>query len=83
MSTVTATRKTAASPAATAAIKLSRSCLDEMEVVRTTMGDRMSELAGRRADAIRTALDEGMTQADVARALGITAQAVHNILRQH
>jgi transposase-like protein len=51
------------------------------EIIRTR--DMLSTLAEARADSIRDALDAGMTQADVARALGITPQAVHNLLRQH
>lgn len=79
----TPAREVTASPTALAALRLAEACLEEMENVRASMGERMSQLAGKRADAIRTALEAGMTQADVARVLGISAQAVHNILRQH
>jgi len=85
-------RRVAASPAALAALQLSEAYRAEMEAVRAARGggaalaarqERMTELAAKRAEAIRTALDEGMTQADVARVLGVTAQAIHNVLRQH
>jgi len=80
MDTVTTpTRTVQASGVALAAIRLAETCNEEMEATRA----RMSELAAKRADAIRTALDAGMTQADVARILGVSAQAVNNILRQH
>jgi DNA-directed RNA polymerase specialized sigma24 family protein len=85
-------RRVTASPVALAALALSETYRAEMESVRAARGggaalaarqERMTDLAAKRAEAIRTALDEGMTQADVARVLGITAQAVHNVLRQH
>jgi len=82
-------RQVTASPVALAALQLSETYRAEMESVRAARGERvareerMTELAAKRAEAIRTALDEGMTQADVARILGVTAQAIHNVLRQH
>lgn len=68
-----------ASPVAVAAVNLARECALEIDRTR----DRLSELAAKRADAIRTALETGMSQADVGRLLGISGQAVNNILRQH
>lgn len=67
------------SPVGAAAVELARECAGEIDRTR----DRLSTLAGKRADAIRTALDAGLSQADVGRLLGISAQAVNNILRQH
>jgi DNA-directed RNA polymerase specialized sigma24 family protein len=66
-------------PVADAAIELARECLAEIDRTR----DRLSELAEKRADAIRTAMDAGLSQADVGRLLGISGQAVNSILRQH
>lgn len=68
-----------ASPEAMDAIQAAIECVGEIELAR----ERLSELAGERADAIRTALEAGMSQADVGRLLGISGQAVNNILRQH
>ncbi len=68
-----------ASPEAMAAITLALKCVGEIELAR----EQLSQLAGQRADAIRSALEAGMSQADVARLLGISGQAVNNILRQH
>lgn len=67
------------SPVGQAAVNLAVECAAEIDRTR----ERMSELAAKRADAIRTALDAGLSQADVSRLLGISAQAVNNILRQH
>jgi DNA-directed RNA polymerase specialized sigma24 family protein len=64
---------------ASRAIDLAVECATEIEQTR----DRLSELAEKRADAIRIALETGLSQADVGRLLGISGQAVHNILRQH
>ena len=43
----------------------------------------LSDLAAQRAEFIRSALETGISQSDVARILGVSPQAVHNILRQH
>jgi DNA-directed RNA polymerase specialized sigma24 family protein len=64
---------------ASRAIDLAVECAAEIDRTR----DRLSELAEKRADAIRMALETGLSQADVGRLLGISGQAVHNILRQH
>lgn len=78
--TRTSPEKTVAiSPVGYAAVNLAAECA--AEIIRTR--DRLSELAAKRADAIRVALDAGLSQADVGRLLGISAQAVNNILRQH
>lgn len=66
------------------AIERAQHLAGEIEDVRLAGdNDAMSALAAERAEAIRDALDEGMSQADVGRCLGITAQAVNLILRQH
>lgn len=44
--------------------------------------DSMATLADLRAEAVREALDSGMTRADVARQLGVTPQAVTKILQR-
>lgn len=40
----------------------------------------MARLAEERADAIREAISEGMSQSDVARALGVSPQAISKAL---
>jgi predicted DNA-binding protein (UPF0251 family) len=69
-------RTIAVPPKAAAALQRARE-------IKATIESITHELAAERADAIRVALDAGMSQADVARVLGISGQAVHNILRQH
>lgn len=86
MDTTTLPRKpptatTGASPRALEAIERSRLAVRAMEPVRARFEAELARLKEERAEAVRCALDEGMTQAGVARALGVTVQAVNNLLR--
>jgi len=74
-----AAKTVAVTPKAAAAINQAKKLAEQIDVTR----DRLSDLAEMRADAIRVALDAGLSQADVGRLLGISGQAVNNILRQH
>lgn len=56
----------------TALIDQARRLGQELEAARSLVG----ELAGRRSDVIRAAVDAGMTQKEIAEALGISRQAV-------
>ena len=76
---ISAEKAVQVTPAADTAILLAIECAAEIDRTR----DRLSDLAEKRADAIRTALETGLSQADIARLLGISGQAVHTILRQH
>jgi DNA-directed RNA polymerase specialized sigma24 family protein len=41
---------------------------------------RAQELHGQRRDLLRTLIDEGFSQADIARELGVTRQAIQKML---
>lgn len=67
------------SAAALLAIEAAKTCAIRMDEARQLL----STLAEERANAIRSALEAGVSQADVARALGVSPNAVNNLLRQH
>lgn len=57
-------------------LEVARLCVEDIERHR----ESIAHLAKMRQDAIRAALDGGMSQYAVAKALGITPQAVAKIL---
>jgi DNA-binding transcriptional regulator YiaG len=56
------------------------SALERAEALKAEMTTVMARLGAQRADAIREAMATGMSQSAIARALGVTPQAVNTIL---